>query len=206
MSVKVRTSSLKFAAAEEAEVPRIGRSNSSPAAYAQDRHAKAKAGASTLKWDSCAAVESGAPGELLVVFDFDCTLAAMHMHSALRSEAGKAALQKDAAAFYLEVFGGSERLEKLRAFLTGLRGAGATLYVLSNGFESDIDPALDDMDLHDLFDRVIGCDGINAVACDNKVGMMTQFALELSGARGARQPPPNQSPRAAIAVAPPVPF
>ena len=182
MSVKLRTSSIKFAAAEETEAPRIGRSSSSPAAYAQDRHAKAKAGQSTLKWDSCAAVESGAPGELLVVLDFDCTISAIHMHAALREEAGKAALKKDPAAFYLEVFGGTERLEKLREFLMGLRGAGATVYVLSNGFESEIDPALDDMDLHDYFERIIGCDGINAVACDDKTGMLAQFAAELAGA------------------------
>eukprot|EP00966_Prymnesium_polylepis_P007400 170167-Prymnesium_polylepis.1 len=143
-------------------------------------------GHSTLKWSaSGAAAASSAPGELLVVIDFDCTLTLLHMHETLNGDDGQTALHKDPAAFYLEVFGGSERLEKLRAFLTGLRDAGATVYLLSNGYETDLDPALEATDLHDLFDRIIGFDSINAVACVDKTAMLVQFAVELAGGRAS---------------------
>jgi len=171
--------SVRFGGEEE---PTLKRTNSSPAAYALDRHSKAMEGHSTLKWSaSGAAAASSAPGELLVVIDFDCTLTLLHMHETLNGDDGQTALHKDPAAFYLEVFGGSERLEKLRAFLTGLRDAGATVYLLSNGYETDLDPALEATDLHDLFDRIIGFDSINAVACVDKTAMLVQFAVELAG-------------------------
>ena len=92
------------------------------------------------------------PESTLIVLDFDCTLAAMHMYALLRS-GGQTALDRDNDAFYQKVFGGMQRVDELRAFLSGMRSSGATLFVLSNGFEAEIRPALQRLQLLDSFER-----------------------------------------------------
>ncbi len=95
----------------------------------------------------------------LVVFDFDCTLTSNHLFHALHGgdgDASRARLAEDPDSFYLEIFGGAERVEMLRAFLRDMKEAGATLRILSFGREAEIEAALEWMDVRVLFDEVHG--------------------------------------------------
>ena len=104
----------------------------------------------------------------LVVLDFDCTLASTHMYSWLRSKEGQQELADDARRFFVErIFGGGRRLSALDQFLARLRVAGATLIVLSNGCEAEIEAALRATRLRRHFSRVYGresfeMDGVTA--------------------------------------------
>lgn len=96
---------------------------------------------------------SASPAKTLVVFDFDCTLAARHMYSSLRSGAGMAQMRQDPHTFYEDIFGGCQRLHDLNIFLGHLKDAGATVYILSHGLEAEIIPALSSTGLAGFFSR-----------------------------------------------------
>ena len=78
------------------------------------------------------------------------------MWSELRTPAGQAYLRADRDKFYDIIFGGAARLARLRTCLAALRRAGATLFVLSNGFEEEINSALAHVGLDGHFATVIG--------------------------------------------------
>jgi hypothetical protein len=155
MSSEKPRASVKFSDGEASE-QKLGRTNSSPAVYAMDRYVESVRKQEKLRWSSCERAESSSAtaSATLVVLDFDCTLSSTHMHTQLQDPQGQAACQRNPGAFYDEIFGGSKRLAMLRSFLTQMRAAGATLYLLSSGLESDIDPALQWAELHELFDRL----------------------------------------------------
>ena len=76
--------------------------------------------------------KSGSVGNpsLIVVFDFDHTLAAEHMYYELRSERGLARQRYEPEGFYEWIFGGETRLDLLCDCLLALHTAGATLRAL----------------------------------------------------------------------------
>jgi len=92
----------------------------------------------------------------LVAWDFDCSLAVRHMWSELRSEAGQQVLKSDPSHFYDLIFGGAARIARLRQCLIALTGAGATLVILSNGIEEEIEAALTHVGLREFFALVLG--------------------------------------------------
>ena len=78
----------------------------------------------------------------LLVLDFDCTLAALHMYALYRTREGAAARAADSAAFFSKIFGGPERIAKLQTFLRSVRSKGVHVAVVSNGLEEEIGAAL----------------------------------------------------------------
>ena len=146
---------------------------------------------SKYRWVPAAASPSCAtpavPGQTLVVFDFDCTLTAVHLFEALRSRDGKRELMRDPAAFYQRIFGGAQRIAALQRFLGALSAAGHTLRVLSFGFEGEIDAALRHIEVDSVFSGVYGNaaqsnSGLTARPAEYKQQMITTFQREL-GAR-----------------------
>ena len=110
-------------------------------------------------WQSCAVTLGPVPASTtLIVFDFDCTLAQDHMYYQLRSDAGIERYEKSPSEFFLWIFGGAARLKQLNECLSALRAKGATLVVLSNGFEEEITEALTEVDLHQHFSAVLGAE------------------------------------------------
>ena len=58
--------------------------------------------------------------------------------------------------FYSLVFGGPARLGRLRACLAALSEAGATMLILSNGIEEEIEAALAHIGVRNRFAAVLG--------------------------------------------------
>ena len=115
--------------------------------------------------------------DCLIVFDFDCTLAALHMYFALRSPEGQMALSKNADAFFTDVFGGEERRARLALHLRRLTSAGATLAVLSNGVEAEINQALTSAGLAGFFSAVMGAESQNAAGTANKPAFLSRLVI-----------------------------
>ena len=114
----------------------------------------------------------------LVVWDFDQTLAARHMWSDLRSGNGQEMLRTSPGPFYDAVFGGKARLARLKACLERLGNAGATHVILSNGFEHEIEAALQHVELRALFTHVLGSETQAQVECSgNKPMMLGRLAI-----------------------------
>uniref|UniRef100_A0A7S4M1R4 Calcineurin-like phosphoesterase domain-containing protein n=1 Tax=Prymnesium polylepis TaxID=72548 RepID=A0A7S4M1R4_9EUKA len=120
----------------------------------------------------------------LIVFDFDCTLTSEHMFRTLRSAEGVKRLAEDPARFYSEVFGGPERLERLRTFLQALQATGATIAILSNGLYGEIDPALSNVGLRHHFWRVMGGEAQNEARVAGKAAMLARLCLQAAVADG----------------------
>ena len=142
----------------------------------------------------------------LVVLDFDCTLASTHMFSSLRSKEGQQEFADDARRFFVErIFGGGRRLSALDQFLARLRVAGATLIVLSNGCEAEIEAALRATRLRRHFSRVYGresfeMDGVTAWskwrlggATPGHHGLITGCIGRLEAALSTREKRPSVS-------------
>lgn len=125
----------------------------------------------------------------LVVWDFDCSLAEEHMWSALRSEDGQAFLKQKPAELYSLVFGGPARLDRLRACLAALSEAGATMLILSNGIEEEIEAALAHIGVRDRFAAVLGGESQVAFGTDalGKPALLAKLGLERKA--DASQPP-----------------
>ena len=118
--------------------------------------------------------------QLLIVWDFDCSLAAEHMWSALRSDDGQAMLRSQPDEFYSLVFGGPARLGRLRACLAALSEAGATMLILSNGIEEEIEAALAHIGVRNRFAAVLGGESQVAFGTDalGKPALIAKLALE----------------------------
>ena len=125
--------------------------------------------------------KSGSVGNpsLIVVFDFDHTLAAEHMYYELRSERGLARQRYEPEGFYEWIFGGETRLDLLCDCLLALHTAGATLHVLSNGVEEEIEVALDTVGVRELFTSVMGAKAQQRCGTGGlgKPGMLARLAL-----------------------------
>ena len=78
------------------------------------------------------------------------------MWSLLRSDYGQQQKQQNPDAFYDVVFGGSARLQRLKSCLAALKTKGASLVILSNGIESELEEALRHVQLRDAFSAVLG--------------------------------------------------
>ena len=78
------------------------------------------------------------------------------MWSELRSEGGQTYLRSNPTYFYETIFGGADRIARLRRCLTTLTEAGATLLILSNGIEDEIEAALEHIGLRACFALVLG--------------------------------------------------
>jgi hypothetical protein len=138
-------------------------------------------GTNRFQWRAEEAHTGGAAADsTLVVLDFDCTIAATHMYALLRS-GGQEWLERDPDNFYERVFGGSQRVIELQTFLTNLRSSGATLYVLSNGFEAEIKPALKSVQLLEAFERW------RCPPNDNKARPLRCLTLSLARWQGRRR-------------------
>ena len=71
---------------------------------------------------------------------------------------------------------GAARLARLRTCLAALRRAGATLFVLSNGFEEEINSALKHVGLDRHFATVIGAEGQDALGTGSKPELLAKLA------------------------------
>lgn len=137
------------------------------------------------EWCETAKIAAGSAltaSKTLVVFDFDCTLASLHMFFALRSAEGQTELRQDADTFFNKVFGGEARRTRLALHLRRLKTAGATLVILSNGVEAEINAALTSAGLRDFFSAVMGAETQNAAAADGKPAMLARIVLERGSA------------------------
>ena len=122
----------------------------------------------------------------LLVFDFDCTLAQEHLFTELRTETGVARFMAGKAAFLDWIFGGVPRMRKLAACLTALKATGATLVVLSNGVEEEIEMALKHAQIFQCFELVLGAEAQQrcGTATLGKPAMLARLAIE----RGVKAP------------------
>ena len=119
-----------------------------------------------LPWEDAASGEEKVrpevvvdPARTLVLFDFDCTLTAVHLYHTLHGgqrEASQARLRSDPAGFYADICGGARRVAALRTFLRDLHATGATLRILSFGHEAEIEHCLEGLEVRELFDAVHG--------------------------------------------------
>ena len=102
------------------------------------------------------------------------------MWSALRSDDGQAMLRSQPDEFYSLVFGGPARLGRLRACLTALSEAGATMLILSNGIEEEIEAALAHIGVRNRFAAVLGGESQVAFGTDalGKPALIAKLALE----------------------------
>ena len=137
----------------------------------------------TAEWRPHAAIPPGTRLEATrtwIVWDFDCSLASEHLWSLLRSNEGQHQLHTSPDAFYELVFGGADRIRRLRACLASLRGAGATLMILSNGFEDEIEAALRHLGLRECFAAVLGAESQTRLGTEQfgKPALLAKLALE----------------------------
>lgn len=124
--------------------------------------------------DKCRALPAAST---LLLLDFDCTLAAHHMWKTLRTAEGEAAASANPAAFYLEIFGGAQRLEKCANFLRAMRASGTAVAILSNGFEAEIQAALQQVDLAEFIDQVFGAESQDEAGCEDKPGFVARLCI-----------------------------
>lgn len=82
------------------------------------------------------------PEKTLVVFDFDCTLSAVHLFHTLRSPEGQQEYSADPRAFFSRIWGGPARIEAVQRFLRTLKAQRFMVYILSFGNEREIVAAL----------------------------------------------------------------
>jgi len=94
------------------------------------------------------------PSKTLIVFDFDCTLSAIHLYHTLRKQEGRQEFQANKEEFLLRVFGGPERLASLQKFISHLHSLNVPMLVLSFGVEEEIKPALEFASLLGYFDEI----------------------------------------------------
>ena len=82
--------------------------------------------------------------------------------------------------FYSLVFGGPARLGRLRACLAALSEAGATMLILSNGIEEEIEAALAHIGVRNRFAAVLGGESQVAFGTDalGKPALIAKLALE----------------------------
>jgi phosphoglycolate phosphatase-like HAD superfamily hydrolase len=117
----------------------------------------------------------------LVVFDYDCTLAAQHMFHILRTEEGQDALADDSRSFYTSIFGGSSRLARVDTMLGRLKAAGATLVILSNGIEEEIEGALGSLGLRGHFSALYGGASQMAANVEDKPQFIARLVFSAGG-------------------------
>eukprot|EP00301_Raphidiophrys_heterophryoidea_P009196 c13544_g1_i1.p1 GENE.c13544_g1_i1~~c13544_g1_i1.p1 ORF type:complete len:240 (-),score=60.34 c13544_g1_i1:357-1022(-) len=94
------------------------------------------------------------PAKTIIVFDFDCTLSSIHLFHTLRTQEGKQQHQENKEAFFLDAFGGQERLDALHKFISELHALGVPMVVMSFGVEEEIKPALKYAQIFDLFETI----------------------------------------------------
>ena len=128
----------------------------------------------TVSGDKCQTLPAAST---LLLLDFDCTLAAHHMWKTLRTAEGEAALAASPAAFYTEIFGGAQRLDKCASFLREVRATGTTVAILSNGFEAEIRAALQQTGLAELIDQIYGAESQDEARTEDKPGFVAQLCL-----------------------------
>lgn len=110
-------------------------------------------------WSPSAKGEPGATidaAKTMAIFDFDCTLSAVHLFKVLRSYDGQQEMMRDAGAFFDRIFGGAARIEALQAFIKGLAERGVELRVLSFGNEGEISAALQHIGVEGYFQGIYG--------------------------------------------------
>ncbi|CAK9081011.1 unnamed protein product [Durusdinium trenchii] len=110
---------------------------------------------------------SGASGLVLLAFDFDCTIAALHLFEYLYRRGGwdcssqETVLQQQC---YEEpdlphrIFGGPSRLHDLKTFFETLVTLERQVVIITNGFGAVVEAALEKADLLRYFSEVIGRD------------------------------------------------
>jgi hypothetical protein len=96
------------------------------------------------------------PEDTLVVFDFDCTLSAVHLFHTLRSPEGQQEFAADRSAFFSRIWGGAERMGAVQRFLRTLKAQRFTVYILSFGNEREIVAALKYADVLHAIDGIYG--------------------------------------------------
>jgi len=119
----------------------------------------------------------------LVVFDFDFTLTVKSMHQTLRSPDGQRRLNDNLHNFYVgEIFGGAERLGRLRAFLRQLQDTGVTIVLLANGVGKEIEAALLATGLRHCFWKcMVREDHQTATEVGSKAEILAQLCLQAKG-------------------------
>jgi len=114
----------------------------------------------------------------LLVLDFDCTLAALHMYTLRRTREGAAARAADSAAFFSKIFGGPERIAKLQAFLRSVRSKGVHVAIVSNGLEEEIGAALASAGIAELVDTVRGSESQASAGTADKPAYIARLCAE----------------------------
>eukprot|EP00300_Choanocystis_sp_HF-7_P007537 c15346_g1_i1.p1 GENE.c15346_g1_i1~~c15346_g1_i1.p1 ORF type:complete len:163 (+),score=18.38 c15346_g1_i1:43-531(+) len=119
------------------------------------------------------------PSSTLIVFDFDCTLSAVHMWHTLRDEDQQQSLLQDPTKFYTMIFGGAKRLEAVREMLRQLSDWGYRIRVLSYGITAEISAALAHLRMDSYVDQVMGntdfCEGVGEGANPPKMDMIGEW-------------------------------
>merc|ERR1719473_1192300 len=100
------------------------------------------------------------------------------MYTLLRTREGAAARAADPAAFFLQVFGGSERVAKLQAFLRTVRSKGARVCIVSNGLEEEIGAALASAGIAELVDTVRGSESQASAGTADKPAYIARLCAE----------------------------
>eukprot|EP00941_MAST-03F_sp_MAST-3F-sp1_P006057 g6057.t1 len=119
------------------------------------------------------------PDKTLVVFDFDCTLSAVHLFHTLRRPDGQQSYLSDPSAFFLKIWGGLERIESLQRMFRNLQEKKFSIIILSFGNEKEIIAALKFARLFDFVDGIFGNasyakEGVTSIA-HAKVQMLDCF-------------------------------
>lgn len=113
--------------------------------------------ARSAAWRKCPPVlDTVTPVNILVVFDFDCTLTQLHMYNELRQPSGQMQKQRNPDAFYERIFGGQERIQALCSFIRTIRQHGCALRIMSFGYAAEIWDALSHIGVIDAFEDICG--------------------------------------------------
>ncbi|ARF10018.1 protein kinase [Indivirus ILV1] len=104
-----------------------------------------------------------------IVFDFDCTLTSKHLYKSLRENTNMHDLilklkpnqnnekyKNDIIEYVNDIFGGIERIAKLKSLFSNLKDANIDLYISSRGVVAEIASALLAVDLYSYFQKIYG--------------------------------------------------